>query len=70
MNTSITTSEFRGFTFSSKVVPQRDDIPQHQKNRSRARSVGQRYYEHTSPCKKCGTFTRFTQNNKCKECAK
>ncbi len=70
MNTSIATSEFRGFSLSNKPVPQRADIPQHQKNRSRARSKGQRYYEHTSPCKKCGSLVRNTQNNKCKGCVK
>ena len=60
----------RGFRYSHKLPADRADIPQHQKNRSHARSFGRQYYQHTDACKKCGSLVRNTKTNKCKECAK
>lgn len=47
--------------------PKRADIPQHQINRSNARSMGRATYQHTKQCR-CGSFTRGTWSNKCVGC--
>jgi hypothetical protein len=44
------------------------DIPPHQINRTNAHSVGRATYQHTTPCKSCGSLTRGTWSNKCKGC--
>ena len=64
------TAAYPGFVYGFKRPLDRQDIPQHQKNRSNARSTGRKYYEHTKPCKQCGSLIRNTFTNKCKECAK
>ena len=53
--------------FSFGESKDRADIPQHQKNRSNARSMGRATYQHTKPCD-CGSFTRGTWSNKCVGC--
>lgn len=51
-------------------------IPQWQINRSNARSIGQKTFLHTAPCRSCGGYVRLTHKcyegtkiNKCAGCA-
>lgn len=50
-------------------------VPQWQINCSNARSIGQKTFEHTTPCRSCGGFIRLTHKcypgtkiNKCAGC--
>jgi hypothetical protein len=47
----------------------RKDVPIWRINRTNARSMGKRFYEHTKPCK-CGSFLRRVYNNECFDCWK
>lgn len=54
--------------FSFGNVPDvRADIPQNQVNRSNARSMGRRTYQHSKTCN-CGSNYRNTWTNKCAGC--
>lgn len=54
--------------FSFGESKDRADIPQHQKNRSNARSMGRTTYMHTKQCAQCRSLERDTWSNKCKGC--
>ena len=54
--------------FSFGQSKDRTDIPQHQKNRSNARSMGRTTYMHTKQCKGCGGLVRKVKNNECVGC--
>uniref|UniRef100_A0AB39C8T1 Uncharacterized protein n=2 Tax=unclassified Obolenskvirus TaxID=2267235 RepID=A0AB39C8T1_9CAUD len=76
MNTTINDGFMNPDRFGYAVVPfkisdkePRKDVPIWRINRTNARSMGKRFYEHTKPCK-CGSLLRRVYNNECFDCWK
>lgn len=57
------------FKLDGERLP-RPDVPQWRINRTNARSMGKPTFQHTKPCKCCGSLERRVYNNECFDCWK